>query len=135
MHSSLGTQVHLSSAYHPQTDGQTEGTNATLEQYLGCYICYQQDNWATLLPLAEFAYNNVIRTSTEQTPFEANYGYHLRFFPATLASTMVPAADAHIRELQAVTFSPALTCPSQLSSGKGANEETEGGAKGGGAGI
>ena len=98
LHSSLGTQVHLSSAYHPQTDGQTEHTNATLEQYLCCYTCYQQDNWATLLPLAEFAYNNAVHTSTEQTPFEANYGYHPHFFLATLPSTMVPAADAHIRE-------------------------------------
>uniref|UniRef100_A0A803TJH7 Integrase catalytic domain-containing protein n=1 Tax=Anolis carolinensis TaxID=28377 RepID=A0A803TJH7_ANOCA len=52
----LGIDSRLSSAHHPQTDGQTERTNATLEQYLRCYVNYQQDNWASLLPLSEFAY-------------------------------------------------------------------------------
>uniref|UniRef100_A0A8D0BYT7 Gypsy retrotransposon integrase-like protein 1 n=1 Tax=Salvator merianae TaxID=96440 RepID=A0A8D0BYT7_SALMN len=70
----LGIKSHLSSAFHPQSDGQTEQTNRTLEQYLRCYVNYQQDDWADLLPLAEFAYNNVVHTATQQTPFRANYG-------------------------------------------------------------
>jgi len=48
----------LSSAYHPQTDGQTERQNQTLEQYLRCYCCLEQDDWARWLPIAEFAYND-----------------------------------------------------------------------------
>ena len=48
----LGNKHKLSTAYHPQTDGQTERTNQTLEQYLRSYVSYQQDDWVRLLPLA-----------------------------------------------------------------------------------
>src|ERR1700726_1127575 len=48
-----------------------------LEQYLHCYCNYQQDNWSELLPLAEFAYNNAPSTTTGNSPFFANKGYHL----------------------------------------------------------
>ena len=67
-----------STAYHPQSDGQTERTNQTLEQYLRIYCDYQQDDWNTLLPYAEFVYNNTQSASTKMTPFFANYGYHPR---------------------------------------------------------
>jgi hypothetical protein len=56
----LKVKIKLSSAYHPQTDGQTKRVNQVLEQYLHCTINYHQDNWMELLPLAEFAYNNTI---------------------------------------------------------------------------
>jgi len=72
----LKVDIRLSSAFHPQTDGQTERVNQVLEQYLRCMINYQQDDWTTYLPLAEFAYNNSVHASTQQTPFFANYGYH-----------------------------------------------------------
>lgn len=75
----LGIMQNLSTAFHPQTDGQTERTNATLEQYLRCFSNYQQDNWAELLPMAEFCYNNTTHSSTNQTPFFALHGYHPRF--------------------------------------------------------
>jgi transposase InsO family protein len=67
-----------STAYHPQSDGQTERTNQTLEQYLRIYCDYQQDNWHELLPFAEFVYNNTESSSTRMTPFFGNYGYHPR---------------------------------------------------------
>ncbi len=67
-----------STAFHPQSDGQTERTNQTLEQYLRIYCDYQQDDWHDLLPFAEFVYNNTESTSTRMTPFFANYGYHPR---------------------------------------------------------
>jgi len=54
----LGIERRLSTAFHPQTERQTERTNSTLEQYLRAYVNYQQDNWKELLPMAEFAYNN-----------------------------------------------------------------------------
>ena len=101
-HTLLGTQVHLSTAHHPQTDGQTERTNATLEQYLRCYVNHQQSDWLDLLPVAEFAYNNALHSSTQQTPFMANYGFHPRFFPETTPVSTVPAADDRIQELQAL---------------------------------
>ena len=70
----LGIERRLSTAFHPQMDGQTELTNSTLQQYLRAYINYQQDNWKRLLPMAEFAYNNGHQESIKRTPFFANYG-------------------------------------------------------------
>ena len=68
----------LSTAFHPQTDGQTERQNQTLEHYLRVYSAYQQDNWASLLGNAEFAYNNSVHSSTGQSPFFALYAYNPR---------------------------------------------------------
>jgi hypothetical protein len=65
----------LSTAFHPQTDGQTEILNRILEGYLRMYTSLQQMNWAKLLPSAEFAYNNSRNSSTKITPFKALYGY------------------------------------------------------------
>ena len=66
----------LSTAFHPQTDGQTERQNQSLEQYLRAFSNDRQDNWASLLPLAEFAYNNSVHSTTKMTPFFMLYGYH-----------------------------------------------------------
>jgi hypothetical protein len=74
-----GTKIDLSSAFHPQTDGQTERVNRTLEQMLRMFINPTQDNWDELLPAAEFACNNAVHDSTGHTPFVLNYGRH----PAT----------------------------------------------------
>jgi transposase InsO family protein len=72
----LGLKHKLSTAYHPQTDGQTERLNQTLEQYLRCYINYEQDDWVSKLPTAQLAYNSSIAESTQLTPMYANYGYN-----------------------------------------------------------
>ncbi|KAL2005341.1 hypothetical protein VTN00DRAFT_2552 [Thermoascus crustaceus] len=71
----LGTKHKLSTTAHPQTDGQTEQMNQTLEQYLRCYINYQQDNWVELLPMAQFAYNSAKNETTQESLFYANYGF------------------------------------------------------------
>jgi len=76
---SLGLKKRLSTAFHPQTDGQTERTNQTAEQYLRIYCNYQQDNWFDLLSLAEFSYNNAQHSSIGCSPFYANYGYNPKF--------------------------------------------------------
>ena len=68
----FGTSVNLSSAHHPQTDGQTERVNQILEQYLRCTVSYQQEDWVDFLAMAEFAYNNSIHASTKVSPFFAN---------------------------------------------------------------
>jgi len=75
----LGVDIRLSSAFHLETDGQTERTNQTLEQYLRCTVNYKQDDWLDLLSQAKFAYNNIAHASTEISPFFANYGFHPRF--------------------------------------------------------
>jgi hypothetical protein len=75
----VGIKQKFSTAFHPQTDGQTERVNALLEQYLRGYCNYQQDDWSNLLTMAEFAYNNTISSTTRMTPFFANYGYHPRY--------------------------------------------------------
>ena len=72
----LGMTLHFTSGYHPEGNGQTERMNQTLEQYLHIYCNYQQDNWAKLLPLAEFSFNNSPSTTTGVSPFFANKGYH-----------------------------------------------------------
>ena len=69
----------MSTAFHPQTDGQTERINSILEQYLRGYCNYQQNNWAELLDLAEFSYNNTLSSTLNCTPFFANYGFHPRY--------------------------------------------------------
>jgi len=72
----LGIKANLLTAYHPNTDSQTECINQILEQYLQVYINYQQDDWVNLLPLAEFAYNNTSHSANMVTPFFANKGFH-----------------------------------------------------------
>ena len=93
---------HLrSTAYHPQTDGQTERVNQVLEQFLRIYVNYQQDNWVDLLPLAEFAYNNAKHVSINATPYYANYGYHpiCNYASVTVAS---PKASDRVGYLRAI---------------------------------
>ena len=68
----LGIKTKLSTAFHPQTDGQTERINQELEQYPCMFIDHHQDHWPEWLGMAEFAYNNKAHTSTKVSPFEAN---------------------------------------------------------------
>ena len=84
------TKLNLSSGYHPQTDGQTERINQILEQYLRCFIHYQQDNWAAYLHLAEFAYNNSVHSGLGVSPFFANYGFNPRCDVISPANKEVP---------------------------------------------
>ena len=72
----LGVQTALSTAYHPETDGQTERTNMELEQYLRLYTNFMQDDWSDWLSQAEFAYNNRQHSSTGFSPFYLEYGRH-----------------------------------------------------------
>ena len=60
----MGTRLSFSTAYHPQTDGQTERMNAVMEQYLQAYVNYLQDDWIRYLALAEFATNNQVSETT-----------------------------------------------------------------------
>ena len=97
----LGIHSNRSTAFHPQTDGQTERLNSVLEQYLRIYCDFQQTDWASLLPLAEFSYNNSKHSATTLSPFFANYGFHpsMSLLPAH-PNSQTPAADSYVLQLQ-----------------------------------
>ena len=69
----LGIRTDLSTAFHPETDRQTERVNSIIEQYLRAYINYHQDDWDEWAPLAEFCFNNAISETTGVSPFFATY--------------------------------------------------------------
>ena len=98
----LGTQSRLSTAYHPQTDGQTERTNRVLECYLRTFVNPSKDDWDLYLPAA--ACNNSYHTSISNTPFFLNYGRHPRMpFAIEIEHSThshVPAASDFAADLQ-----------------------------------
>ncbi|KAJ3696419.1 hypothetical protein LUZ61_000124 [Rhynchospora tenuis] len=79
--SKIGIQLNLSTAYHPQSDGQTERLNQCVEQYLRCMVFDQQKKWCKWLPLAEYWYNTSPQQSLGTSPFFALYGYHPTLLP------------------------------------------------------
>ncbi|GKE83875.1 putative reverse transcriptase domain-containing protein, partial [Tanacetum coccineum] len=70
----LGTQLDMSTAYHPKTDGQSERTIQTLEDMLRACVIDFGKGWEKHLPLVEFSYNNIYHASIKAAPFEALYG-------------------------------------------------------------
>jgi hypothetical protein len=101
----LGTQTRLTTAYHPQTDGQTERMNRVLEDMLRTFVSPMCDDWDDLLPACEFAMNNAYNASIGNTPFYLNHGRHprtpmwheLKHTP----SDKVPAAKALAKRIDA----------------------------------
>ena len=87
----LGTILHLSTAFHPQTDGQTERMNSVLEDILRHYVSPDQKNWDSFLSLAEFSMNNCYKSSTGCTPFQLVYGKN----PRTPASAHMEKIQEH----------------------------------------
>ena len=83
----------LSTAFHPESDGQTERMNALVEQYLRTYCTYLQDDWAPFCASAEFALNNHASEATHVTPFFANVGQH----PRTGIEPSVPSPGMNAR--------------------------------------
>lgn len=96
----LGPKLKMSTAYHPETDGQTERTNQTLEQYLRCYINYPQDNWVRLLPTAQLAYNSSASESTKVSPFYANYGYEPTVYGEPREAINAPRATQDAQDIK-----------------------------------
>jgi hypothetical protein len=74
LHASLGTHLIHSSAYHPQTDGQTERVNQILEDMLRACVLEHPGSWDQNLPWAEFSYNNSYQENIKMAPFEVLYG-------------------------------------------------------------
>ena len=78
LHQALGTKLIRSSAYHPQTSGQTERVNQILEDLLRACVLSSKGSWEKWSPLAEFSYNNSYQASIKMAPFEALYGRKCR---------------------------------------------------------
>ncbi len=72
----LGIKQKLSRIFHSQTDGQTKRQNSTIKAYLRTLINFDKDNWAKLLLMAKFAYNNIKNTSISHTFFKFNCDFH-----------------------------------------------------------
>jgi len=85
----------MSTAFHPQTDGQTECLNQTIEAYLQVFINQEQDNWVSLLPMAEFAYNNSNTVGNRMSPFYANYRFHPVATNPAVANLLNPASKVY----------------------------------------
>jgi transposase InsO family protein len=71
----IGSKLHMSSAFHPQSDGQTEAVNKTIGMYLRCMTGAHPRNWITWLPWAEFVYNSSFHTTLKETPLKLVYGW------------------------------------------------------------
>lgn len=78
-----GTQLRMSSSYHPQTDGQTERVNQCLETYLRCFVHACPSQWSRWLALAEYWYNTSFHSALGTTPFEVLYGHKPHYFGFT----------------------------------------------------
>ena len=78
MHETLGTRLEFSTAFHPQTDGETERVNQILEDMLRACALYYGSSWDDNFPYAEFSYNNNYQASLKMAPFEALYGRRCR---------------------------------------------------------
>ncbi|KAI7201342.1 hypothetical protein KC365_g18742, partial [Hortaea werneckii] len=96
----IGIKHKLSTAFHPETDGQTERTNQSLEAYLRHYVNYAQNNWVSLLPMAQLALNNNASETTRESPFFLNYGKAPNMFMEPRTSVRADKAIVMAGELQ-----------------------------------
>ena len=94
----LRYDVALSTAYHPQTDGETERVNQELETYLRLFTSNKPEEWPKLLPMAEFAHNSATHSVTQRTPFSLMMGYEPRAYPP-LGKTFLPNLESRLSNL------------------------------------
>jgi transposase InsO family protein len=98
----LRVKSSMSTAFHPQTDGETERVNQELEQYLRVFCNFQANNWAELLPFMEFAHNARSHSATERSPFEVWYGYKPEFIPPINFATTIPTVEECLHALDQI---------------------------------
>jgi hypothetical protein len=96
----LGTRTVMLSSFHPQTDGQTERVNQTLETYLRHFVSVGLNDWDTLLSRAEFAQNAAINETIHTAPFKLTHGYHPRTPVGEVIKVVNPASAAFVERLQ-----------------------------------
>ena len=78
LYEALGIKGNPSTAYHPQTDGQTERVNQEVKEFLTIFVNNKQDDWSEWLPIAQFCHNDRQHSATKHSPFFLNYGRHPR---------------------------------------------------------
>ena len=100
--SKLGVKSTMSTAFHPQTDGEMEQVNQELEQYLCIFCNYQVDNWADLIPFMEFAHNAHIHSATGHSPFKIWYGYQPEFIPPLNFATTIPMVEERLKSMDRI---------------------------------
>lgn len=100
VHAKLGITSALSTAYHPQTDGETERYNQELEQYLRVFCNYRQDDWVKYLPFAEFSHNSRIHSATGKSPFELLHGFKPRLYPSLNPTSNIPSVEDRLTNLE-----------------------------------
>ena len=100
--SKLGVKFTMSTAFHPQTDRETEQVNQELEQYLHIFCNFQVNDWADLIPFMEFAHNAHSHSATGLSPFMVWYGYQPEFIPPVNFATTIPAVKERLQMLDQV---------------------------------
>jgi len=126
-HKRLGTKLNMSTANHPETDGQTENVNRTLEDMIRAYVSPYHDDWDEHLVSFEFAYNDSLHPSTGYTPFYLNHGRHpltpLTLFCKLDEDNSPPSVKAYAAQLRAdVQNARAAMTAAQARQAKYANQ-------------
>lgn len=95
LYDQLGIEPHFSTVYLPEMNRQSERANQWVEGCLRAFCNYQQDDWASWLPLAEFAHNNQVNRSTGKTPFHIIYGHKPQWHPGIASSNLGNSPEAN----------------------------------------
>jgi len=100
----IGVQSRLSTAYHPQTDGESERYNQELEQFLRVFCNYRQNDWVKWLPYAEISHNSRVHAATGKAPFELLHGFLPRLLPTVTPNPLskVPSIEEHLKHLNEI---------------------------------
>ncbi|ESK81447.1 retrotransposon nucleocapsid protein [Moniliophthora roreri MCA 2997] len=96
----LGVKHAMSTAYHPQSDGETERVNQEMEIYLRMFCSKEQTEWSSYLHMAEFAHNNRTHSVTRNSPFFMIMGYNPRPLPTAFKPTSVPSVEERLNKLR-----------------------------------
>jgi len=97
-----GIRPRMSTAFHPQTDGQTERLNQTIEAYLHSFSNHEQNNWVSLLLMAKFAYNNSVTARTGLSLFYANYGFNPKATNPAAVNILNPTSKVYAHWMHTV---------------------------------
>nr|VWP02123.1 Cap60p [Ganoderma boninense] len=108
LYQKLGIKGNPSTAYHPQTDGQTERINQEIENYLRVFVNHRQDDWSDWLPLAAFAYRNRKHSATGYSPFYLTHGYHPYTGVETRKKVKAEAAEQFVTRMKNISQQASL---------------------------
>jgi hypothetical protein len=102
LYKKLGIKMNCSTAFHPQTNGQTEWVNQEIEKFLQMFVNYRQDNWEEWLPIGEFCYNDKKHSATGFTPFFIETGQHPWKGEISKESPKCPEVQNFVEQLEQV---------------------------------